>query len=50
MACPTGAVAAGGYLPEERDVMAGDGTVTGASGATVAVGETPVLVAPRGGF
>jgi len=43
-------VSAGGYLPEERDVMAGDGTVTSAGGATIAVGETPVLVGPRGGF
>ncbi|MBI5482070.1 MAG: hypothetical protein HY906_24660 [Deltaproteobacteria bacterium] len=46
----TVSVPAGGDLPSDRDLMAGDGSVTEASGPTVSVGEPPVLVAPRGGF
>lgn len=41
---------AGAYLPVDRDVLSGDGTVSTESGDTLIVGESPVLVGPPGSF
>jgi hypothetical protein len=46
----TVSVPAGGYVPAERDVMSGDGTVARENSPALAVGETPILVGPPGAF